>query len=68
MRENSNNEQGMNDNILREAKKYDIFCEKLNMSEQNWNVERSKCSLLLPVKECGPKQTKVMFGYDRTHR
>ena len=35
MRENSNNEQGMSD------KKYDISCEKLNMSEQNWNDERS---------------------------
>ena len=32
----------MSDNIFREAKKFDIFCEKLNMSEQNWNVERSK--------------------------
>ena len=32
----------MNDSVLRETEKYDIFCEKQNMSEQNWNVERSK--------------------------
>ena len=46
MREYSNNEQWwMNDSVLRETKKYDIFfCEKQNkyVCERNWNVERSK--------------------------
>ena len=59
MREYSNNEQWwMNDSVLRETKKYDIFCEKQNKyvraKLECWEIQMKMASRCLH-EQCGCK-------------